>query len=62
MAYLNEKILHNLNKAGASKAVTKFLQEIIYFELEHFEEEHPRYKTEYEKLIRKYSELEAEKK
>lgn len=52
---VNKKITERIEKGNFSDEIKKFLGEILFFELEHLEDEKYRYDLEYQSLIAKYS-------
>ena len=57
---LNIKIVEKLEKSEFNKTTKQFLLEMLYFELEIFEEGYPRYSKQYDLAIDKFAKIRAE--
>ncbi len=51
---LNPRIIDSLDSNNCEEAVKMFIREMLYFELEHMEEQRPRYTEVYNNAISKY--------
>lgn len=52
---VNKKIIEKIKASNLDESVKKFLIDVLRFELQHFEEEKPRFSEEYERLIKNYA-------
>ena len=52
---LNPRILKKLEDSKLDEEIKSFIREMLYFELEHFEEEPPRYSRFYDHSIEKHA-------
>lgn len=52
---LNPRILKKLEDSKLDEEIKSFLREMLYFELEHFEEDTPRYSRFYDHNIEKHA-------
>lgn len=56
---LNKRIIEKLEKSDCTKTIKQFLLEVLYFELEIFEEGYPRYTQRYDSTIDKFAKIHA---
>lgn len=51
---INKKILKKIRESNLNPYIENFLKDILFFELQHYEEARPMYSEKYEELINKY--------
>jgi len=52
---LNPIIIEKIRNSNYNEHIKKFLEDMLYYELRHFEEGRPRYGKEYDEAIKKYA-------
>lgn len=51
---INKKIIKKIRDSNLNPYIENFLKDILFFELQHYDEARPNYSEKYEELINKY--------